>query len=322
MYSLQIQEPGRSAWIEVPTPEPTDHEILIRIQAVTTCPHWDIHIMDGKPMFPGMHLDYPYRMGNPGHEAVGEVVAIGKQVTKIQLGDRVAAWRDTGQPRPGFYAQYNTFHEDDVLIVPEHLKPEEIASLELAMCVEVSFQQLEALGGIQGRSIGISGLGPAGLLAVQLAKAHGAAEVVGFDPMAERRALAQYLGADRVMCPLTQAYPASRSINALDDAIDMTGLPASIEYLMDRTRRAVLLFGVLREQVRFGSQHLFGPGLILMGYGDHNRQAAETSLGFILDGRLSMAPLITDTLSFKDYARAVDRLRNKEAIKILFDPWM
>jgi threonine dehydrogenase-like Zn-dependent dehydrogenase len=322
MFSLQIVEPGRSAWVEVPTPQPLDHEILIRVQAVTSCPHWDIHIMDGEPMFPGMTLEYPYRLGNPGHEAVGEVVALGQGVTRIKVGDRVVAWRDTGQPRPGFYAQYNTFHEDDVLVVPPHLKHEEIASLELAMCVEVSFQQLEVLGGIKGRSIGISGLGPAGLVAVQLAKAHGAGEVVGFDPMPERRDLAHYLGADRVICPLTEPFPASRSTHALDDAIDMTGLPASIEYLMDRTRRAVLLFGVLREHVRFSSQHLFGPGLTLMGYGDHNRQAAETSLEFILGGQLSLTPLISETRSFREYDEAVDRLRKKQAIKIMFDPWL
>jgi threonine dehydrogenase-like Zn-dependent dehydrogenase len=78
---------------------------------------------------------------------------------------------------------------------------------------------------------------------------------------------------------------------------------------------------VLREEVRFAARHLFGPGLILMGYGDHNRAAAETARSFILDGRLRLAPLITDTLPFTRYAEGVARLRRKEAIKILFDPW-
>ncbi|QYM78456.1 zinc-binding dehydrogenase [Horticoccus luteus] len=320
MKLLQIEAPGHAAWKDAPLPQPAAGEVLIRVLGVSTCPHWDMHIFDGQPMFPGMKLEYPYLPGQPGHEAMGEVVALGADVTKLRVGDHVVAWRDTGKPRRGFYAQFNTFHENDLLVLPATLSPAAVASLELAMCVEVSFQQLAALGGPLGR-IGLSGLGPAGLVAVQLAKAHGASEVIAFDPVAERRALALTLGADRALAPDAAQWPASRQSDALDNAIDLTGVPPAIEFLMDRTRRCVTLFGVLREQVRFGTQHLFGPGLILSGYGDHNRAAAETALRFIVEGKLHLAPLITQTMPFTRYAEAVDLLRRKQAIKILFDPW-
>src|ERR1019366_7000219 len=103
-----------------------------------------------------------------------------------------------------------------------------LASLELAMCVESSFEQLAALGGRLGR-IGLSGLGPAGLLAVQLALAHGATEVIAFDPVPARRRLATALGAHRALAPDAAKWPPSRQKNTLDDAIDLTGVPASIE---------------------------------------------------------------------------------------------
>jgi threonine dehydrogenase-like Zn-dependent dehydrogenase len=90
---------------------------------------------------------------------------------------------------------------------------------------------------------------------------------------------------------------------------------------MDRTRRCVTLFGVLREEVRFGGRHLFGPGLMLAGYGEHNRVAAETALRLITEGKLRLAPLMTHTLPFTRYAEGVELLRNKRAIKVLFDPW-
>lgn len=321
MKILQIKEPGRAIWTDIDIPKPGKGEILIKVTGVTTCPHWDMHILGGKPMFPGMKLEYPYLLGQPGHEAVGEVVDLGEDVSLLKIGDRVAAWRDTGKPRQGFYAQYNTFHEDDLLKVPRHLKDEEIASLELAMCVQVSFQQLAVLGGVKGRRLGISGLGPAGLLGVQMARAHGAAEVVGIDPMPERRDLAHELGAHLVLDPAHDEWPASRSDGAMDDSIDMTGLPISIEYLMERTKRAVALFGVLREEVRFTSRQMFGPGLILMGYSDHNRKAAETALQMIGEGQLKLAPLITQKMSFNDYGKGIDLLQQKKAIKILFDPW-
>jgi len=322
MKILQITKPGMAEWIDHPTPIPAEGEVLIKVTGITTCPHWDMHIMDGEPMFPGMTLEYPYIPGQPGHEAVGDVVALGYGVKNLKIGDKVVAWRDTGKPRQGFYAQYNTFSEQDLLRVPRNIDDSHLASLELAMCVQVSFQQLDMLGGVKGRRIGISGLGPAGLVGVQMALAHGASEVVAIDPVAERRELANQLGAHLVLDPLTDDWKPSRSEGALDDAIDMTGLPVSIEYLMDRTKRAVALFGVLREEVRFASRHLFGPGLILMGYADHNRKAAETALSMIIDGKLDLSVLVTKTMSFNDYKKGVDMLRRKEATKILFDPWL
>jgi threonine dehydrogenase-like Zn-dependent dehydrogenase len=59
-----------------------------------------------------------------------------------------------------------------------------------------------------------------------------------------------------------------------------------------------------------------------MGYADHNRKAAETALSMIIDGKLDLSVLVTKTMSFNDYKKGVDMLRLKEAIKILFDPWL
>jgi threonine dehydrogenase-like Zn-dependent dehydrogenase len=322
MKSLVIEKPGKSVWTDLPIPKPIKGEVLIRVEGVTTCPHWDMHILDGVPMFPGMTLKYPYFPGQPGHEAMGEVVAVGKGVKKLKKGMKVVAWQDTGQPRPGFYAQYNTFPEASLLQIPKRLTPLEIASLELAMCVEVSFQQLAQLGGIKGRRVGISGLGPAGLLAVQLAKAHGAKEVVGIDMVASRRNLARKMGADRTASPNAKAWMADRyGAKSLDDAIDCTGFPASIEFLMDRTERCVTIFGVLREDVTFRARHMWGPGVTLMGYGDHHRKAAETALKFVIAGKLDLTSLVSKTLPFTRYEEGVELLKNKKAIKILFDPW-
>ena len=322
MKWLQIEAPGRAVWKDAPLPLPGPGDVLLRVLGVTTCPHWDLHIFGGEPMYPGFKQDYPYQPGQPGHEGMGEVVAVGPGVTEFKVGDRAVAWRDGPQPRDGFYAQYNKFRELDLLKAPDGFQSADLASLELAMCVEGSFEQLAALGGNLGR-IGLGGLGPAGLVAVQLARAHGAREVIAFDPVPERRELAKTLGAHQALAPDAAKWPPSRSENALDNAIDLSGVPASIEFLMDRTRRCVTLFGVLREEVRFaGMRHMFGPGLILMGYGNHTRTAGVTALRFITEGKLKLSPLVTTTLPFTRYAEGVELLRKKQAIKILFDPWM
>jgi len=322
MAQLIIEAPGQAAWREVARPVPGEGEILLEVRGVTTCPHWDLHIMDGKPMFPGHQLNYPYLPGQPGHEAMGVVAATGPGVSELQVGDAIVAWRDTGKPRPGFYAQFNTFAAADVLKVSSRLTAAQIASLELAMCVEVTFQRLAEMGGVRGRRVGIAGLGPGGLVAVQLAKAHGAAAVVGIDPVEVRRDLARRLGADEVAIPDAVHWPAGRNSPAtLDVAVDCTGVVPSIEFLLDRTRHVVTLFGVLRGEVRYTGRHMWGPGVTLMGYGDHNRTAAETALRLVEAGQLDLAALVTHTLPLSRYAEGVELLRRREAIKVLFEPW-
>jgi threonine dehydrogenase-like Zn-dependent dehydrogenase len=279
-------------------------------------------------MFPGRPLPYPYPPGQPGHEAVGVVAELGEGVDGPPVGTRVAAWRDQGHNRPGCYAQYNLFEADHLLPVPESMPLAAVASLELAMCVQVSFDQLIHFGVMVGQRVGVGGLGPAGLIAVQMARAYGAAEVVAIDPIAGRRTLALALGADRALSPeqLRAISPdpddlaALRSQKPLDAAIDCTGLAVSVKSLLTATRKAVALFGVLRDPVDFGFGE-WGSGVALLGYGGHSREAAERALALVVNRRLRLEPLITHQLPLTRYAEGVELLRRKEAIKVAFLPW-
>ncbi len=318
---LQYEAPGNPVWKDTPIPEPDAHQVLVKVLGVTTCPHWDIHIMDGVQMLAGMPLEYPYPPGQPGHEAMGEVVEAGSDVADLAPGMRVAAWQDQGQHRAGCYGRYAVLDAANVLAVPPRLGPDQVAPLELAMCVQVSFDRLLQLDAVAGRRFAVSGLGPAGLVAVQMARAYGAREVVGFDLLPARRELAAGLGADEVAMPNPAAYAASRSSDeSFDAALDCTGLKQSIEFLMARTRSAVSIFGVLRETVDFGPQN-WGGDFALLGYGRHNRSAAERALELVLSGTLDLSALVTHRLPLTHYREGVELLRSHEAIKVCFDPW-
>jgi threonine dehydrogenase-like Zn-dependent dehydrogenase len=271
-------------------------------------------------MFPGGSLSYPYTAGQPGHEATGDIVAVGAEVDSLKVGERVACWRDAGHQRRGCYAQYVVMSRDNVLPLPENVSYEKACSLELAMCVQVSFEQLLRQGPLAGRRVGVSGLGPAGIVAVQMAKAYGASEVVGLDLVESRCALGLRAGADRVMAPNVETWPAGRRTpQAVDVAVDCTGLKVSIEYMMDRTRSAVAIFGVLREEVVFGPSHW--TGLLLMGAEPHRRDAAEAALALVAAGKLDLSLLISEKLPFTRYLEGVEKLRRKDAIKICYLPW-
>ncbi len=321
MKAIQYVEKGRPELIDLPQPEPGEGQILLKVEGVATCPHWDMHIMDGVSMVPGGKVEYPYMPGQPGHEAMGSVVEVGPGVEEFAVGDRAALWQDQVGATQGCYAEYVAADTGNLLAIPDSLAPEEIASLELAMCVQVSFDQIANIRDIEGSRFGVSGLGPAGLVAIQLAKAYGAAEVVAFDPVESRRGLAQMLGANRSLDPTQNgAFSSDRfSPEALDLAIDCTGLPVSVEYLMERTRDVVVLFGVLREDARFGFKH-WCRALHLVGYGSHNKAAAEKALAQIVAGKLKLAPLITKTLPLERYADGVELLRQQKAVKVCFTP--
>ena len=309
---LQIVTPGVSELRDGPIPSAGRGQVVVRIEAITTCPHWDLHLASGEPMFPGRPLQYPYPPGQPGHEAVGRVVAVGDRVEGLGSGMRVAAWRDPGHQRAGCYARYNVFDADHLLPVPEELPAPALAPLELAMCVQVTIDQLQRGYGLAERRVAVGGLGPAGLIAVQLARAHGAGEVVGIDPVAARRELAASLGAAGAVAP------EETSAGRFDLAIDCTGLKVSIEALMDRTDNAVAIFGVLREEVLYRARHR---KLSLLGYPGHFKTAAERALGHVVSGALRLQPLVTASLPLRRYAEGVELLRRKRAVKVCYLPW-
>jgi threonine dehydrogenase-like Zn-dependent dehydrogenase len=318
---LQFDAPGRPVWRESALPVLEPDEVLLKVEGITTCPHWDLHMMDGTPMFPGAPLHYPLVPGQPGHEAVGEVLALGPAVEELEVGMRVVAWRDPGNRRMGCYAQYVPIRAEVLLPVSPTLSVEELASLELAMCVQGSINQLRAREGIEAKHVGVSGLGPSGLIAVQLSRAFGARTITALDPLECRRSLALELGADEVADPRSYSWPEGRfDVRAFDAALDTTGLPVAIEALMNSTRETVAIFGVLRETVRFGTEQWWG-GFGLLGYATHTRQAAEEAYQCILDKTLRLAPLVSEKLPFSRYAEGVEMLRSQRALKVLFDPW-
>ncbi len=315
MRVLQYAAAGKPEIINLPVPEPAPHEVLVRVEGISTCPQWDLHIMDGVPMFEGRPLNYPYVPGEPGHEFVGVVERCGSSSNTLPVGSRVAAWRDPGGRTQGCYAEFVCVDEDHILVVPASLEIEAIAPLELAMCVQVSFDQLEEVSGVRGKSICISGLGPAGLIAVQMARAYGATEITCIEPHADRRALAMTLGADVVTSP----GEITNNTVTFDTGLDTTGLKPVIENLIALSRSNVAIFGVLRERIEFGPEKWWG-NFKLMGYGEHNKEAGQRALKLIEEGGLQLAPLISKTCSFESYADAVESLRNKDAIKVLVLP--
>lgn len=119
---------------EVPCPVPDPFEVLIKVSACGVC-RTDLHIVDGELIHPKLPLIL-------GHQVVGIIEAVGKRVTKFQVGDRIGVpWLGgccavcefcssgrenlcdkgvfTGYLRNGGFAEYCTAHEDFLLRLPD-----------------------------------------------------------------------------------------------------------------------------------------------------------------------------------------------------------
>jgi len=321
MKTLQIIAPRKFRIIEVSIPQPGPGEVLLRINAVTTCPQWDLHIRHNEPMSVGHCFSYPYMPGQPGHEATGVIEALGLGVTGLAVGERVSAWRDPGHHVPGCYAQFVVHQAENVIRVPDNLPDQALAPVELAMCVGTVFRMLREMNAIRGRVFGVTGLGPAGLVALQMARSEGAAEVFGFDPLASRHDLARCLGASDCYdstSDLNAMFPNRPKAPRLQTAVDCVGTKSSVEFLMDHTQDVVALFGVQREDYTFAIRHYT---LSLCGYMGYWRESAEYAVDLIRQGRLNLAPLVSYSLPLERYNEGIDLLEARKAIKICYLPW-
>ncbi|BCB76973.1 zinc-binding alcohol dehydrogenase family protein [Phytohabitans flavus] len=190
-----------------PRPEPAAGELLLRVRACGVC-RTDLHVAEG---------DLPVHRPNviPGHEIVGEVVALGAGVEGFSLGERVGvAWlrhtdgtcpycmrgaenlcpesRYTGWDADGGYAEYTVAPAAYVYRLPDRYSDVEVAPLLCAGII--GFRALRRADLPPGGRLGVYGFGASAHLAIQVAIAQGA-RVHVLTRAAAARELALDLGA-------------------------------------------------------------------------------------------------------------------------------
>lgn len=215
---------------EVPVPEPGPKEILVEVRAVGVCGS-DVHYYE-EGRIGSFVVREPLILG---HESMGTVVALGDGATKHEVGERVTlepgvpdgtcrecrAGRYNLCPNVRFFAtppidgaftNYVSIHEDFAYSLPDELSDNAGALMEPLSVGIWACKKGEVTA---GDHVLVTGAGPIGLLAMQVAFAQGATEVTVTDVADERLQIARRLGATRAM-------------NVAEEPLDEAGVEADV----------------------------------------------------------------------------------------------
>lgn len=185
MNAMRLMQPNSPLrWSECGLPEPRSHQVLLRVKACGVC-RTDLHVMDGELTEPKLPLIL-------GHEIVGVVEAVGEDVDRYQVGDRVGvpwlgwtcgecrfcqrgqenlcdAARFTGYQIDGGYAEFTVADQRFCLPIPGEYSDAEAAPLLCAGLI--GYRSLTMCG--DARRLGLFGFGAAAHIVAQVARFQG-----------------------------------------------------------------------------------------------------------------------------------------------------
>jgi L-iditol 2-dehydrogenase len=200
MKALIFDAPKNPVVTQVQMPTITENEVMIRTRRVGIC-HSDYELLAGQYIIP---ISYPV---TPGHEWVGEVVEVGRNVKGLIRGDRVVGecviktperihhfgFSMDGADREFFAARPEWLHK-----LPEAVDDAKGALIEPFTC---GYYAVMRNGGTNAaETVVISGGGTIGLVSAAAAIGMGA-RVIVVDPVPLRRDIAMRLGADATVDP-------------------------------------------------------------------------------------------------------------------------
>ena len=256
MRASVLRRAGEVELEERPVPVPGPDEVLVRIDAVGVCGS-DVHYYEHGRI--GRYVvDRPLVLG---HEAGGTVVVIGAGVTEHEPGHRVSLepgvpCRTCPQclsgrynlcpqmrffatpPYDGAFCEYVVLPAAFVHPVPDGLSDDAAALIEP---LSVGVWACRRAGVTVGSRVLVTGAGPIGLLAAQVARASGAAQVVLTDVNANRLALAARLGLGTLDVSTGSVAGSGYEPDVLLECSGMAGPTADAIGVMARTGRLVLI---------------------------------------------------------------------------------
>jgi L-iditol 2-dehydrogenase len=345
MKAAVLEELNKLVVKEVATPDCANGGILVKVKACAICGS-DLRI---------------YRSGNSrvntpaiiGHELSGEVVRIGKNVTKFKVGDRVAIGADVpcgecsfcesgignncqinyaiGYQFQGGFAEYIPLNSTTVNYGPVHLIPDNVSYGEAALAEPLGcvLNALELAKVNFGDTLVIIGAGPIGCMIIEMAKKIGASKVIVVQRSRPRLEAAKQFNADVYICSSEEdsVKRVLEETKGLGADLIITSCPspeAQVDAIkMAKNRGRVSLFGGLpkgNSMITIDANIIHYKELFIMGaHGAmprHHRQALE----LIGTGTINAKQFMSHEFSLEDINEAFAAAEGKKGMRVIVKP--
>jgi predicted dehydrogenase/threonine dehydrogenase-like Zn-dependent dehydrogenase len=275
------------------------------------------------------------KLGQPlplGYCNVGKVIAVGKGVDDIIVGDRVVS--------NGPHAEIVCIPQNLVAKIPNNVTDEEAA---FTVVGAIGLQGIRLINPTFGETVVVVGLGLIGLITAQLLKANGC-NVIGFDYDANKVLLAKTLGIDAInpsegVDQVSYVLNVTNSIGA--DAVIITASNKSNEIIsqaakMSRKRGRIVLVGVIgleisradfyEKELTFQVSCSYGPGRYDENYEQKGedyplafvrwteKRNFEAVIQAIANKNINVEALITEKIELEDYQKIYNNMSGNNSI--------
>lgn len=336
-------EPDGFALRRQPDREPGPSEVLVEVHAGGLC-GTDLEIWQ----WPGWLSDRmaPLLPVTIGHEFAGHVRAVGAGVEGLAVGDFVAVeshiscgecrtctsgrWHIcerltyVGVDIDGGLARHAVLPEIVLRPLPDTVEPDSAAMLEP---FGLAVRSVLCDGGVEGRSVLVTGLGPLGLMTMAAAGVSGATEVIGLESNPDRLAwahgYAEQTGAGTVLDATADGLEAR--VRGLTDGrgvdvwVDFSGAEAAIAFGINQLVMggSARLLGTSFDRVPFD----LSPAVMkeISFHTVHGRDDASWSaaIDLLAERRVDLSGLVSHRLPLERFAEAFELLLAGKACKVL-----
>jgi len=327
--------------VDIPSVGPDD--VLVRVLATSIC-GTDLHIFKWDA-WAQSQMKPPVVVG---HEFAGEIVETGARVTRLKKGDRVAVeshvpcdncpqckngrrhicdnLKIIGVHRDGSFAHFISVPEVCAWKHPSGLAP------EIATLMEPMGNAVHAVSeaGVKDRAVAVFGCGPAGLFAINCAKALDAAAIFAVDVNANRLALAKKMGAsetfDGADPDLASTLAKRGGGHGLDVAFEMSGHVTAVTNAFKSLKKGgvFVAFGIPPRPIEldWGNEVILKGRTVLGIVGRLMFETWEQMQALLDSGKLDPRPAITHRHRLDEFQQAFAILQEQDskAAKIVLTP--
>ncbi len=251
---------------EIAKPTPRAGEVLVKVMACGIC-GTDVHIFHGDEGAAATPVGTVL-----GHEFSGIIEAVGEGVTAFAVGDRVCVDPNKlcnecdycksgighfcehmigyGTTEHGGFAEYCAVPQSQAYKIADTTTYEMAAMTEPVACCVHGIDMCDISC---GDTVAVIGGGMIGMIMLQLAKISGAGKLIMIEPIAEKRAIAERLGADITIDPVgadVKAVLEAEGIERISAVIECVGRVETMKTAIDIAgkRSTVMLFGLTAPQ--------------------------------------------------------------------------